>query len=197
MQVLPIISDFNCYNKEVLSVKKQMPQVVRILLIILLLLSAVVYALFMPQMSAAGWQYNVDAGNYPQLFAAFAAWMRIGSVLLCAAVVLCLLGQRVRFWLCNVISLFCGGAGFTSCMIVLSRFMAYADQNFPGMGETMQPVSSMYRDRLLPMLLPFALLCVLCVWKLASYDVQVYRKQKREKRRRKNEEQAPKILSDE
>lgn len=177
--------------------KKQMPQVVRILLIVLLLFSGAVYALVMPQLSAAGWQYNVDAGNYPQLFAAFAAWMRIGSVLLCAAVVLCLLGQRVRFWLCNVISLFCGGAGFTSCMIVLSRFMAYADQNFPGMGETMQPVSGMYRDRLLPMLLPFALLCVLCVWKLASYDVQVYRKQKREKRRRKNEEQAPKILSDE
>ncbi len=177
--------------------KKQMPQVVRILLIILLLLSAVVYALFMPQMSAAGWQYNVNEGNYPQLFAAFATWMRIGSVLLCAAVVLCLLGQRIKLWRCNVISLFCGGAGFASCMTVLVRFMKYADQNFPGMGETMQPVSSMYRDRLLPMLLPFALLCVLCVWKLATYDVQVYRKQKREEKHRKNEEQAPKILSDE
>ncbi len=173
-----------------------MPHTIRILLIVFLVLSAAVYVLFMPQMSAAGWQYNVDAGNYPQLFAAFAAWMRIGSVLLSAAVVLCLFGQRVRFWLCNVIALISGGAGFASCMVVLDRFMKYADQNFSGMEGTMQPVSAMYRDRLLPMLLPFVLLCVLCVWKLISYDVQVYFREKRDEKRRRDEAEAPKILSD-
>ncbi len=178
-------------------VKHNAHKIGKIILIVLLLLTTLVYALFMPMMSAAGWQYNVDAGNYPQLFAAFALWMRIGSVLLTAAVVFCLIGIKPKFWRCNALALGCGCSGISSCMTVLYRFTVYADQNFPGIDGTMQPVSELYRDRLLPALLPFALICVLSVMNLAAYDARVYRKQKREEKRRREEEQAPKILGDE
>lgn len=174
--------------------KPQALKIVRILLIVLLLLSAAVYAVFMPQMSAAGWQYNVDEGNYPQLFAAFATWMRIGSVLICAGVVLCLLGLRVKLWICNLLAVLSAAAGLGSCLTVLWKFTKYADLNFPGMDETMRSVSGMYRDRLLPVIFPVALLCILCVWQLTSYEVQVYRKQQQEEKRLRDEAQAPKIL---
>ena len=110
---------------------------------VILIVTTLIYPLFMCQMSAAGWQYNVDAGNYPQIFAAFALWMRIGSVLLTAAAVLCLLGGRPKLWRCNAAALVCGMGGITACMTVLSRFTAYADRNFSGIDGPMQPVSEL------------------------------------------------------
>ena len=163
---------------------------------VILIVTTLIYPLFMCQMSAAGWQYNVDAGNYPQIFAAFALWMRIGSVLLTAAAVLCLLGCRPKLWLCNAAALVCGMGGITACMTVLSRFTAYADRNFSGIDGTMQPVSELYRDRLLPTLLPFAVLCILAFWQMFTYDARVYRRQKRDEKRRREQAEAPKILGD-
>lgn len=172
------------------------PRIVQICLHVLLLLTTLVYSLFMAQMSAAGWQFNVNEGNYPELFAAFATWMRIGSVLLTAAAVFCLCGRKPKLWRCNAIALGCGCAGISSCMTVLYQFTAYADQNFPGIDGTMQPVSELYRDRLLPLLLPFAIVCVLSLWQMFSYDAKVYRQQKRDEKRRRDREQAPRILGD-
>ncbi len=163
---------------------------------VMLILTTLVYPLFMCQMSAAGWQYNVDAGNYPEVFAAYAFWMRAGSVLLTAAAVLCLFGSRPRRWLCNAAALGCGTGGIIACMTVLAKFTAYADQNFSGLDETMQPVSELYRDRLLPTLLPFALLCVLAFWQIFDYDARVYRRQKRDEKRSRDTQEAPKILGD-
>lgn len=176
--------------------KSAMKKFIQNFLRVLLIASTLIYALFMPQMSAAGWQYNVNAGNYPEVFAAFATWMRIGSVLLTAACVLCMCGIKPKFWRCNAVSLLCACAGLTSCMTVLYKFCAYADQNFSGIGDTMQPVSELYRDRLLPMLLPFAVCCVLAVWQITSYDVKVYIQQKKEEKQRLDAQEAPSILAE-
>ena len=86
--------------------------------------------------------------------------------------------------LCLGASLLCACAGIASCMTVLYKFCAYADQNFSGIGDTMQPVSELYRDRLLPMLLPCAVCCVLAVWQMMSYDVKVYIQQKKEEKQK-------------
>ncbi|MBQ7004450.1 MAG: hypothetical protein IJN57_10900 [Oscillospiraceae bacterium] len=151
-----------------------------------------IYPLFMGLMSAAGWQYNVNAGNYPALFSTFATWMTIGCLLLAAGTVLSFFGMKHRFWRCNVIALACGVPGVIAAMTVLHRFTLYADQNFPGHRETMQPISEIYRDRLLPILLPFGLLCVICLWQLFAYDARVYRS---EQKKQQNAE-APSILGD-
>ncbi len=173
-----------------------MKRFVQNLLRVALAATTLIYSLFMSQMSAAGWQYNVNEGNYPELFAAFAAWMRIGSVLLTLAAVFCFIGIKPKLWRFNAAALLCNCAGIVSCMTVLYRFTAYADQNFSGIDETMQPVSELYRDRLLPTLLPFALCCVLAVWQSTSYDVKVYIQQKRDEKKKKDMEEAPRILGD-
>lgn len=171
-------------------------KIVKIILRSLLVPAAIVYSAFMPLMSAAGWQYNVNEGNYPALFGAFATWMNIGSLLLIAAAVLVFFGIKPKFWQCNAVSIGCGCAGLVSCMTVLYRFTAYADQNFSGIDGTMQPVSELYRDRLLPMLLPFALGLALAVIQLLDYEARVYRRQKREEKKRLDAEEAPKILGE-
>lgn len=168
----------------------------KICLRVLLVVTTIIYPLFMGLMSAAGWQYNVNEGNYPQLFSTYAFWMSAGSVLLAVGALLCLLGVKLRFWGCNAAALGCAAAGIAACMTVLYQFMAYADQNFPGHRETMQPISEIYRDRLLPMLVPFGLICVLSVWQLMAYDCRVYRSQKRAEKRRREEAAAPRILGD-
>ncbi len=129
---------------------------------IILLLSAVIYPGFMAILSAAGWLYNVRAGNYPPVFRSYAVWMLAGSLLLLTGTVLCLLGKRFRR--CNVPAAVSAIAGCAACLATLYQLMAYADQHFPGIGESMQPVSALYRDRLLPVLLPAVLIvgCSIC-----------------------------------
>ncbi len=180
----------------VMKTQETWKKALHIVLQVLLVLTTLVYPLFMDLLSAAGWQHNVNAGNYPSLFGAYAAWMTIGALLLTAGTVLCLIGKSCRFWQCNIAALVCAALGIIPCMTVLYQVMAYADQNFPGMRETMAPVSAMYRDRILPTLLPFLLICGLSVWQMCSYECGVYRRQKREERRRKDAEEAPRILSD-
>ncbi len=171
-------------------------RIIRILLRVLLALTTLIYPMFMDMMSAAGWQYNVSEGNYPELFSTFAVWMFFGAGLLTIAAVLCFFGMKPKRWQCNAAALGCGCVGITACLTVLYKFCAYADQNFSGIAETMQPVSELYRDRILPTLLPFAILCVLSAWQLMSYDAHVYRRQKRDAKRRADAQEAPKILGE-
>ncbi len=165
----------------------------------LLIVTTLLYPGFMAMLSAAGWQHNLKSqgGNYPdEVFAPFISWMYIGAALLIFGAVLCLLGGRLRLWLCNLFALFCACPGIAACMTVLYRFCAYADR-FGYSNQEMQPASEIYRDRLLPMLLPFFLLCVLALLQLFSYDARVYRKQQRDAKRREQNAEAPKILAKE
>lgn len=134
-----------------------------------------VYPGFMDMMSAAGWMYNVREGNYPAQFRVWAVWMYIGGGLLCAAAVLAFLGMRKRLWRLNYVSLGCCIPGLTACMLALRAFCTYADQHFSGIRETMQPVSELYRDRLLPTVLPAVLAAILAVWNLLDEDARTYR----------------------
>lgn len=151
-----------------------------------LVVTTLLYPLLMCLLTAAGWQYQVDAGNYPAVFSTFAFWMRTGSVLLTAAAILCLCGAKPQRWQCNAAALVCAVCGICACLFTLSRFCAYADQNFPAIGETMQPVSDLFRDRIAPTILPFSLCCILSIWQLCAYETRVCRS------RAKQSEEAPK-----
>lgn len=124
-----------------------------------LAVSAAFYPGFMDMMSAAGWLYNVREGNYPECFRVWAVWMYIGGALVCVAALLAMAGSRL--WRLNYAAIGCSAAGLTACMIVLEQFCAYADQNFSGVRETMQPVSELYRDRIAPTILPAVLAAAL------------------------------------
>lgn len=164
----------------------------RTVLCIVLAAATLVYPGFMDMMSAAGWMYNVNAGNYPEAFRAWAVWMYIGGGLLCAAAVLVLLGVRKQLWRLNYAAIGCCVPGLTACMVVLQQFCTYADQNFPGIRETMQPVSELYRDRILPTVFPALLAAVLAVWNLLDEEAREYR----HVRKAAAQAEAPKILED-
>lgn len=164
----------------------------RAVLSVLLAVFTLVYPGFMDMMSAAGWLYNVREGNYPEHFRVWAVWMFIGGGLLCAASLLAILGIRKKLWRLNIAAIGCSVPGLAACMIVLQKFCIYADQNFSGIRETMQPVSERYRDRILPTILPALLAVILAVWNLLDEDSKEYRRAIK----RAEEAEAPKILED-
>ncbi len=171
---------------------------VRIILRVLLVITTLLYPVVMDMLSAAGWQQNLksNGGSYPdEIFGPFATWMFIGAGLLVLGTLLCLLGARLRLWLCNLLALACACPGIAACMTVLYRFCAYADRKGYS-SQDMQPASDIYRDRILPTLLPFALICILALWQFFAYDARVWRKQKRDAGRRERNAEAPKILED-
>ena len=173
---------------------KKWQKPVKIILSVLLLLSAAVYPGFMAMMSASGWMYNVREGHYPDVFRSFAGWMYAGGILVCIGAVLAVLSMKPKRWVCAPVSMGCAGIGLAAAMSALYRFTAYADQHFSGIGETMQPVSDLYRDRLLPVILPAVLAIVLAAWNLFSEDTRDYRSRKRAERLAAENAPAPKII---
>ena len=173
--------------------KKFIERDMKIIIEIILLCSGAVSEC-MILLSAAGWRYNVRQGNYPELFNVFSFWLFLGAGLLGISMILCMLGKKDKFYKLNFISMICSTAGLTACMTVLSKFCAYADQNFSGIGDSMKPVSEMYRDRISLVILPVSLIFILSVWNfLKSREYRIALKQKR---LQEINAQAPKIISD-
>lgn len=173
---------------------KKMPRIAEIVLEVLLLASAAVYPGCMAMLSAAGWMYNVREGNYPEVFRSFAGWMYAGGGLVCIGAVLAVLCRKPKLWPLSPAAMGCAVIGAAACMSSLHRFCAYADQNFSGMRDTMQPVSELYRDRLLPVLLPAVLAVVLAAWHLLSEESRDYRSRRRAEKRAAENAPAPKIV---
>ena len=163
----------------------------QILLKIILVITTLIYPCFMVMMSATGWMYQFQSGNYPAVFRLFSIGMYFGGGLLCIGTVLLFFGKKPRFWKCNIMALLTACIGCMTCLVILSQFSAYADQNFSGIGETMKPVSEMYRDRISPVIVPALLLVVLSVWQLLET-----REERLEEYWQKENAEAPKILHD-
>ena len=173
---------------------KKWQKIVKTCLAILLLISSAIYPGFMAMMSASGWMYNVREGNYPAVFRSFAGWMYAGGGLICIGAVLAVLSMKPKRWACAPFSIGSAGLGLAACMSSLYRFTAYADQHFSGIGETMQPVSALYRDRLLPILFPAVLAVILAAWNLFSEDTREHRSRKRAERLAAENAPAPRIV---
>lgn len=171
-------------------------KVTRGILKAVLVVTALVYPGFMGMMSAAGWLYNVREGNYEAIFRSFSGWMIGGGVLVLAAVVLVMAGGVGKRWRWSVAAAVLAAAGGAACMSALYRFIAYADAHFSAIDGTMQPVSELYRDRLLPILLPAALAVGIAVWQILDDESREWRiREKRERDARENAP-APKIVDD-
>ena len=161
-----------------------------------LAVSALVYPGFMAMMSAAGWLYNVREGNYEAIFRSFSGWMIGGGVLVLAAVLLVLIGGVGKRWRWNVAAAVLAAVGGAACMSALYRFIAYADAHFSAIDGTMQPVSELYRDRLLPILLPAALAVGIAVWQIFDPETREQRIRELREKEARDSAPAPKILGD-
>ena len=87
-------------------------------------------------------------------------------------------------------------AGFAAAMTVLAKMMKYADESGWSDRYTMQPASDIYRNRILPTLIPFILLIAAAVLQYFSYDETLKRKIRREEKEKQKNLPAPKILGD-
>ncbi len=173
--------------------KKFIERDMKIILEIIMLCSGAVSEC-MAMLSAAGWRYNVRQGNYPDILGVYSFWMFLGAGLVLFSIFLCMLGKKEKFYKLNYFSGIFSITGLTACMTVLSKFCAYADQNFSGIGDSMQPVSEMYRNRISPIVFPVILILILSVWNfLKSREYRIMLKQK--KAEALNAE-APKIISE-
>lgn len=168
----------------------------KICLRIAVVILTVIYPAFMAMMSAAGWMHNVGTGAYPAMFRSLAGFMFTGGGLVCAGTISAMLGIRARWWKCNIAGIASGCVGCGMCLAVLRRFCTYADEHFSGIGDDLMPVSQLYRDRLLPILLVTVLLTVLCLWQIFTDPAREFRIRKRREQAERENAPAPKILGD-
>lgn len=167
--------------------KEKITKKILVFLKVLLIASTAVYPLFMDLLSGIGW---ISAyGKYGSEFTVMGTVMIVSSLLMTAAAVFCLL----KF---NIPAVVTETAGFAAAMTVMVKMMNIADERGWSDMYTMQPVSDMYRNRILPTVIPFVLLIITAVLQYFSYDEKVKRRQKREEKEKRENMPAPKILGD-
>ncbi len=154
---------------------------------ICLIISTAVFPLFMNLMSGIGWISTYT--RYSNEIRTMGIIILISSALMTLALIFCLL----KF---NLFAIFTECLGFTVTMTVLTKMMNYADNNGWSNQITMQPASDLYRNRILPTIIPFVLLITIALLQYFSYEEKVKRKIKREEKEKKENMTAPKIIND-
>ena len=167
--------------------KEKITKKILLIIKIFLIATTAIFPMFMNLMSGIGWISTY--GGYGSKFIVSGVVMIISSVLMTASVVLCMM----KFNLAAVIA---NTAGFAAAMTVLAKMMKYADESGWSDRYTMQPASDIYRNRILPTLIPFILLIAAAVLQYFSYDETLKRKIRREEKEKQKNLPAPKILGD-
>lgn len=167
--------------------KEKITKIILVFLKVLLIASTAVYPLFMDLLSGIGWISTY--GRYGSEFTVMGTVMVISSALMTAAVVLCLLKFNISAVVTETI-------GFAAAMTIMIKMMNIADESGWSDMYSMQPASDMYRNRILPTLIPFILLIAAAVLQYFSYDEKVKRRLKREEKEKRENMPAPKILGD-
>ena len=158
--------------------------------VVMLLLTAV-YPLVMVSLSGAGLIYNSD--SYGEDITRIGMMLIVSSVLMVAGAVLCIFRRSV----CSLLSAVFTVVGCTLCMVMLNKLAYHADSAGWSNKFDMTPISSMYKMRIIPTLLPAAMCTVLAVVQFLSYDEQEERREKRKRRLERENADAPKIIGDE
>lgn len=170
-----------------LTSKEKITQKVLFFIKILLIISTLIFPLFINIMSGIGWISTYS--KYGGEFTICGVIMIVSSVLMAAATIFCL----CKF---NISAAVSGSLGFITAMVILYKMMYYADERGWSDRFTMQPASDIYRNRILPTIIPFIFLIAAVVIQYFSYDEKVKRKLRREEKERKENMPAPKILGE-
>ena len=170
--------------------KDRILQVLQIFLKLALVVTSLIYPLFMDMMTALGW--TVNAQSYGAKFRILAAVVAVGALLMTAGVILVLCRK-------DIAALITGSLGFFPliCAVSIAASIAesagWAPQSEAHLGKFAYQIWS---DRMLPTIAPYCLLVAVALLHYFSYEAASAR---REKRRRKEEFEnrpAPKIVED-
>lgn len=157
--------------------------------VIMLLLTAV-YPLTMVSLSGAGLIYN--SGSYGEELTRIGFMLIASSALMVAGAVLCIFRRS----LCSLLSAVLTVAGCTLCMVMLFKLTSHADTAGWSDKYDMTPISSMYKARVVPTILPVAMCLVLAAVQFFSYDEQEERREKKKIKLERENADAPRIIGD-
>lgn len=153
-------------------------------------LLALFFSCAMTILSGAGLIYNRE--SYGSGMAATGFFLIVSAVLMTLGAILCIFRRNAA----NILSLIFSSCGFILCMVMLHRLISHADRCGWTDKYTFQPISSMYRSRILPCIIPVALSVAVALIQLFSYDMIQYRRQRKAEKEAKENAPAPPIIDD-
>lgn len=148
--------------------------------------ATIIFPCIINVLCAAGWIYNSHSSG--EIFKVYGAVMIASSVCMAASAVLCCLKFNVAAVTLDVI-------GIIPCMTVLYKVVYLANEN--GWNSRRYPfmsIPNMYRNRILPTIIPFILIIAAAAIQFFSYESAVKRRMKREEKEKRENMPAPKIL---
>lgn len=116
---------------------------------IFLVLSTVAFPFLTVIMTGAGLVYNYI--SYGRKIMYTGIFFILSGLLMTAGSILNMFNKKIF----NIVSALLWCAGFILCMTMLYRLCLHADYN--GWSRNLQPVSSMYKSRIMPVAVPFVL----------------------------------------
>lgn len=169
---------------------EHLPKPLMYLLRTALVVTTLIWPIFMDCMTAYGWLLHAD--HYGDAFRGYAYGVFVGAGLMSLGVVLCL----VRW---NAAAGLSGTVGFLSILIPIVKAVAAARENSWGPQTEQgfgQLASDLWSDRMYPTVAPFVLLLLVCFLQFFSYEAVVRRQKKREARLAAEHAPAPHILDE-
>ncbi|MBE6854375.1 MAG: hypothetical protein E7501_01835 [Ruminococcus sp.] len=161
-----------------------------IFLRVLMILSTLIFALFIGLLTALGWNSSL---NYQgDTFHTLAAVLAVAILLISAGTVLCMAKK-------DIIAIICALVGGIMSVAVSYRAIAIAyDQGWTSTTSLYldRPVADLWTQRLYPILIPAAMVILCSVLHFFSYEAKLKREENKKRREEKENAPAPKILGD-
>ncbi|MGN0580498.1 MAG: hypothetical protein ACI4JE_06450 [Ruminococcus sp.] len=155
-----------------------------IMKLILTLLTAV-FSMFMVIMTGSGLIYNSES---------YGPEMRSLGIVFIAAAALMGLGNLFIWLKMNVFSLISSSTGFIMCMMSLYKLKNHADAAGWSDKYTMEPISSMYVQRIMPVIIPFLLAVIIALMQFFSYEAAEKRRIRKDEKKKKEDAPSPPII---
>lgn len=157
---------------------------------VVMMLLTLYFSCAMTVLSGAGLIYNRE--SYGSKMTATGVLLILSAVLMTAGAILCLFRKNAA----NILSLCFSAMGAILCMIMLYRLVSHADSCGWTDKYTMQPISSMYKARILPCIIPVSAAIAVALVQFFSYDMIQYRRQRKAEKEARENAPAPPLIDE-
>lgn len=148
------------------------------------------YSLAMTALSGAGLILN--RSSYGAELEKTGFFLIASAFLMTAGAILCLFRKNLP----DIASIALSLCGFALCMVMLHRLVSHADRSGWTDKYTLQPVSDMYRARIMPCIIPVALSVIIATVQLCSHELSQQRRAAKAARQAKKNAPAPSVIGD-
>ena len=167
--------------------KDRILQVLQIFLKLALVVTTLIYPLFMDLLTALGW--TVNAHSYGAKFRILAAVVAVGALLMTAGVILALCKKDIAALVTGFFPLM----GAVSIATSIAEAAGWAPQSEAHLGRSAYQI---WADRMLPTIAPYCLLVAVALLHYFSYEASAARREKKRQKEEFENRPAPKIVED-